>query len=232
MAGNQVIRDWAEEAPRRGHATVDGFSKRLDAELAKMDTLLSFFGAKRWAKQRWACWMEKQRAMNVLVKRIRGNVPATVVAFRDGRFNPHIRGHPPTTVMGQRRALARASCRVFEVNEHMTSRVRVNFLSIFSGVFDKSLRSVLTPNLWLTLKTWFTPKTGLTLTQFGLPVNFKVVVNSKNGVNSGNGVNFDNTCPTHNTLLTLNGMVNPKNGVNSNNVVDYEDMVNIKRYPR
>jgi hypothetical protein len=47
MAGNPVIRDWAEKAPRRGHATVDGFSERLDAELAKMDTLLSFYGAKR-----------------------------------------------------------------------------------------------------------------------------------------------------------------------------------------
>jgi hypothetical protein len=39
--------------------------------------------------------MEKQRAMNVLVKRICGNALATVVAFGDGRFNPHIRGHPP-----------------------------------------------------------------------------------------------------------------------------------------
>jgi hypothetical protein len=77
--------------------------------------------------------MGKQRAMNVLVKRIRGNAPATVVAFGDGRFNPHIRGHPPAAVMGLRRALARASCRVFEVNEHMTSQVRVNFLSVFSG---------------------------------------------------------------------------------------------------
>jgi hypothetical protein len=47
MAANPVIRDWAEEAPRRGHATVDGFSERLDAELTKMDTLLSLFGAKR-----------------------------------------------------------------------------------------------------------------------------------------------------------------------------------------
>jgi hypothetical protein len=134
MTGNPVIRDWAEEAPWRGHAIVDGFSKRLDAELAKIDTLLSFFGAKRWAKQRWACWMEKQRAMNVLVKRIRGNAPATIVAFGGGRFNPHIRGHLPAAVMGLRRALARASCRVFEVNEHMTSQVRVNFLSVFSGV--------------------------------------------------------------------------------------------------
>jgi hypothetical protein len=82
--------------------------------------------------------MGKQRAMNALVKRIRGNAPATVVAFEDGRFNPHIRGHPPAAVMGLRRALARASCRVFEVNEQMTSQVRVKFLSIFSGVFKYS----------------------------------------------------------------------------------------------
>jgi hypothetical protein len=54
MEGNPVIRDWAEEAPRRGHAIVDGFSERLDAELPKMDTFLSFYGEKRWAKQRWA----------------------------------------------------------------------------------------------------------------------------------------------------------------------------------
>jgi hypothetical protein len=39
---------------------------------------------------------------------------------------------------GLRRALARASCRVFEGNEHMTSQVAVNFLSIFSGVFKDS----------------------------------------------------------------------------------------------
>jgi hypothetical protein len=139
MAGNPVIRDWAEEAPRREHAIVDGFSERLDAELAKMDTLLSFYSAKRWAKQHWACWMGKQRAMNVLVNRIRGNAPAMVVAFGDGRFNPHIRGRPPAAVMRLRRALARASCRVFEVNEHMTSQVMVNCLSVFSRVFKLSL---------------------------------------------------------------------------------------------
>jgi hypothetical protein len=79
--------------------------------------------------------MGMQRAVNVLVKRIRGNAPATVVAFEDGRFNPHIRGHPPAAVMGLRRALARALCRVFEVNEHMTSQMRVNFLSVFPGGF-------------------------------------------------------------------------------------------------
>jgi hypothetical protein len=119
----QVVRDWAAEAPRRGHAAVDGFSERLDAELPKMDTLLAFYGQKRWAKQRWACRMGKQRAMNVLVKQIRGASPATVVGFGDGRFNPHIRGHPPAAVKGLRRALARAFCRVIEVNERMTSQV-------------------------------------------------------------------------------------------------------------
>jgi hypothetical protein len=163
MEGNPVIRDWAEKAPRRGHATVDGFSERLDAELPKMDTFLSFYGEKRWAKQRWACWMGKQRAMNALVKRIRGNAPATVVAFGDGRFDPHIRRHPPAAVMGLRRALARASCRVFEVNEHMTSQVRVKFLSVFSGVFNYS----------------------------EVGANFGSVVDYENVVDSEDGVNFD-----------------------------------------
>jgi hypothetical protein len=38
MDGNPVICDWAAEAPWREHATVDGFSERLNTELAKMDT--------------------------------------------------------------------------------------------------------------------------------------------------------------------------------------------------
>jgi hypothetical protein len=185
MAGNPVIRDWAKEAPRRGHANVDGFSERLDAELARISMLLSFYGAKRWAKQRWACWMEKQRAMNVLVKRIRGNAPATVVDFGDGRFNPHIRGHPPAAVMGLRRTLARASCRVLKVNEHRTSQVRVKFVSVFSGANSESgvdsenmvdskngvnFDLVKTLKSGSTQKLGLTPKTGSTSTIDGQPI--------------------------------------------------------------
>jgi hypothetical protein len=87
-----------------------------------------------------------------------------VVAFGDGRFNPHIRGHPPAAVMGLRRALARASCRVFEVNEHMMSQVRVNFLSVFSGIFRQ-------------------------VSEAG--ANSESVVDSENMVDSENGFNFD-----------------------------------------
>jgi hypothetical protein len=173
-----------------------------------------------------------ERWANVLVKRIRGNAPATVAGFGDGRFNPHIRGHPPAAVKGLRRALVHASCRVFDVNEHMTSQVRVNFLSVFSGVLKysevgaNSKSGVDSENL-------VDFKNGINFARLSeVRVNFEVGVNSKNGVNSGIGVNFDNTWSTHKTSLTLNGMVNSENGVNSKNVVDYGDMVNTKRHPR
>lgn len=122
IEADPTVRDWAGDAPRRGHGTVDGLSERLEAELSKMDRLLTFYNQKRWAKTRWAGWMGKQRAMNQLVKRIRGNAANLVVGFGDGHFSPHIRGHPPAAVAGLKRALRRSG-RVLDINEYRTSQV-------------------------------------------------------------------------------------------------------------
>ncbi|GAQ90305.1 hypothetical protein KFL_006240080 [Klebsormidium nitens] len=140
MENDLEVRDWAREAPRKGHGTVDGFSERLDAELAKMDHLLAFFGQRRWAKSRWAGWMGKQRAMNTLASCIHGDAAQLVVGFGDGRFNPHIRGHPPAAVKGLRRALTRRG-RMIDVNEYMTHQSGMLRVFDHKSASDPSLRA-------------------------------------------------------------------------------------------
>ncbi|KAI8820522.1 uncharacterized protein EV422DRAFT_567950 [Fimicolochytrium jonesii] len=106
--------------PTAKTASVVSFCRHLHHALKHMLTLIDFYGQRRWKRLRWKSHIAKEKAWDVLVKRITQNNPRTIVAFGNGQFALNSRGHAstPTKALGQR---LRGKCRLRKIDEYRTS---------------------------------------------------------------------------------------------------------------
>lgn len=96
------------------------FQAHLRYVLTHRETLCTFYGAQRWLRLRWKCHIAKEKMWEVMVRRITGGNPRTVVALGDASFAHNSKGHASTPTKGLRRRLL-GRCRLRMVDEYRTS---------------------------------------------------------------------------------------------------------------
>jgi hypothetical protein len=116
------IKGIIRRIPIKGTAEVVHFQTYLQYVLLHKDTLLDFYGERKWRKLKWRAYTCKQRAFNEICNRITRGDSNTVVAYGNGGFSSSSRGHASAPVKQLYQQLRRR-CRVRLMDEHRSSIV-------------------------------------------------------------------------------------------------------------
>jgi hypothetical protein len=109
-----------KDIPTNRCSAVDDYQVYLRYLLPHLSTLLGFYGANRWCRQRFGSYIAKQKAYDVVCNRITKGDPNTVVFYGNAGFSSSSRGHAPGPVKEMRRQLAKR-CTVRLTSEFRTS---------------------------------------------------------------------------------------------------------------
>jgi hypothetical protein len=107
--------------PTPSRSSIDDYRHYLAYILQHKQTLLEFYGERKWSRMRWKTYINKQKAYDEICKRITSNDKRTIVAFGNGGFSSSSKGHAPGPVKQLLWEL-RKRCRVRTVDEYRTSK--------------------------------------------------------------------------------------------------------------
>ena len=79
--------------PTSSCSSIDGYRNHLTYILQHKQTLLEFYGERKWSRMRWKTHINKQKAYDEICSRITNNDKRTVIAFGNGGFSSTSRGH-------------------------------------------------------------------------------------------------------------------------------------------
>jgi hypothetical protein len=108
--------------PTSSCSSIDGYRNHLTYILQHKQTLLEFYGERKWSRMRWKTHINKQKAYDEICSRITNNDKRTVIAFGSGGFSSTSRGHASGPVKQLLWEL-RKRCRVRIVDEYRTSKI-------------------------------------------------------------------------------------------------------------
>lgn len=104
-------------------ATTAAFTLYLDAFLENYKELVSCYGSLKWRQLRRKTDIKRQKAYNVMCKRIAGVNMNAIVAYGAGGFSSTSPGHASAPIKGLYKALLLRGFKVLLVDEHRTSKV-------------------------------------------------------------------------------------------------------------
>ena len=103
-------------------SSIDGYKHYLTYILQYKQTLLEFYGERKWSRMRGKTYINKQKAYDELCKRITNNDKSTIVAFGNGGFSSTSKSHASGPVKQLLWEL-RKRCRARSVDEYRTSKI-------------------------------------------------------------------------------------------------------------
>jgi hypothetical protein len=106
--------------PTAKTSTLAPFQEHLQYALLHRDRLCEFYGAQRWLRLRWKCYIAKEKMWEVMIRRITNGNERTIVALGDASFAHNSRGHASTPTKELRRRL-KGRCRLRMIDEYRTS---------------------------------------------------------------------------------------------------------------
>lgn len=118
---NRRIKNLIRWMPSSKTIVLETYLKHCKYILANDQTLLRFYGHKRWRKQRFHCEIGKQRFEMKMVRRITGGDANCVVALGNGNFAHNLKGHPSTPTKRLYKLLRRERVTVRMIDEFRTS---------------------------------------------------------------------------------------------------------------
>ena len=116
------VRRLIRGTPSAKVASSQAFRPHITHKLQHHSTISSHFYAKRYKTLRWSTYISQQRAMATMITDVTGNNADTVLAFGNADFAHNSKGRVSSLTKGFKNKLA-ASCRFFELDEHMTSKL-------------------------------------------------------------------------------------------------------------
>jgi hypothetical protein len=79
--------------PTSSCSSIDGYRNHLTYILQHKQTLLEFYGERKWSRMKWKTYINKQKAYDEICSRITNNDKRTVIAIENGGFSSSSRGH-------------------------------------------------------------------------------------------------------------------------------------------
>lgn len=114
-----AIKDIESNMPTPETTSLDNFCQHLQYALQHMVQLVDFYGETRWKRLRWKTYIAKEKAWDVMVKRITWGNPRTIVALGDF-CRPNTIGISKTPIKELRKGL-KGRCRLRLIDEFRTS---------------------------------------------------------------------------------------------------------------
>lgn len=121
LGQNPHIQQMNSGIPQSNGPSVIGFQMHIAYLLWRRDVLFGYYGTKRLRQQKWGVYIQKQRALEYICKKVTGghDKANVTVAFGSAR-GPHMKGCLPAPVKLLHKALQQRAT-VVDVDEFRTS---------------------------------------------------------------------------------------------------------------